>query len=85
MNSHVGSIRLVNVMLFARSGDVMGASNHRLHPMETRIAGRADLLRTEFSYGNLQKPVASLVQQQFPVAIACANDFAFIALIDEIV
>src|SRR5207245_9726592 len=67
-------------MLLARPGNVMCASNHGLHPTETRIACRADLFRTKVSCGNLQKPITAFVEQQFAVPRPCTDDLSFIAL-----
>src|SRR5262245_50717716 len=75
------SVRFADIMLFTRSGDVMSALNHRLHPAKTRIAGRADLLRTEFCSGNFQITIATFVQQKLTVSITCANNFTLVRLI----
>src|SRR5262249_42731145 len=80
-----GRIRLINIFLLTRSGNVMGAANDTLHPAKPRISRRTDLFAAVGSGRDLDKAVPSSVQPKLAIPSARANHFIFKGDIDEII
>src|ERR1043166_4598331 len=83
--NHTRRVRFAEILALARSSHVMGASNDRLHPAQSRIARRADLRCVIFLEWNLRLAIRALVQQQLSVPVSSTNNFALPTNVYEVV
>src|SRR5690348_282229 len=83
--SHARPVRLVDVILLARTANIVGAVNNALHPSKSGIASRADLLGSEALGRHFDEFVPAFVQPEFSITRSRPDDFALIWEIDEII
>src|SRR5215831_5108672 len=83
--SHVGAVCFVDVILFARTGNIMSAADNALHPTKSRVACRADLLAPISLRGHFDESVTAFVEPKSSVPCTRPHNLALVWKINKVI